>query len=107
MVNQGLSILFSSLWILGAALLLAALSYYYDESRRDGGGLRQQWKRRSFQLAAWMAFFLIGVGLAGTSSRLWETVVWILFATFSLAGALTTWRAADRNPAEDGDIDGN
>jgi hypothetical protein len=78
------SILLNSFWIGGLSLLLAALSYHYWAAQIAARPLRQQLNTRSFNRAFWLAFALVGIGLAGTSQQSWEVAIWILFTLYSL-----------------------
>ncbi|HSM56627.1 MAG TPA: hypothetical protein VK879_10775 [Candidatus Sulfomarinibacteraceae bacterium] len=97
MADLAFSVAANSLWIVGLAILLAAFSYHYDRAQRRQHSLRQQLAEPSFAIAGWLAFVLIASGLAATSTRIWETVIWILFAILSLANATSAWRAGSYN----------
>jgi 4-hydroxybenzoate polyprenyltransferase len=99
--NLGLSILFNSLWIVGLALLLATASYHYDRARQEQSTFRKQARSRSFILAAWISATLVALGLAGTSTRLWEAAIWIVLALMSLANVVTAWRNLPGSPAQE------
>jgi hypothetical protein len=95
----------NSFWILGLALLVAAFSYHYDQAQRKEHSLRAQLSEPSFNIAAWAAATLIGIGLIGTSMRTWEALVWLVFTLFSFANTILTWRA--RSSAEEVTTNGN
>ena len=78
------SVLLNTLWILGLALLLADLSFHSWLARQEGSSLRQQFNKLQFLKYFWLALVLITLGLAGTSNRLWERVLWLLLALVSL-----------------------
>ncbi len=91
------SVLFNSFWILGLSLLLASLSYHHYQAQRSERSLREQLSTRSFLLSAWSSAALVGVGLAATSTRLWETVIWIAFTLYSIVNAVGVWRASSNS----------
>lgn len=101
MQNLGLSILFNSLWIVGLALLLATASYHYDRAQQQQRTFRKQANSRSFVVAAWTSATLVSLGLAGTSTRLWEAAIWIVLALMSLANVVMAWRTARESPAQE------
>jgi hypothetical protein len=86
--HEGLSLLLNSFWIIGFALLLANLSYHYDRAQRRMHAFRTQLGSRSFAIWAWISLALISLGLAGTSTRWWETIIWICFSLLGVASAL-------------------
>lgn len=87
------SVLSNSFWIVGLALLLASFSYHHDQAHRNERSLRKQLSSRSFLLAAWSSAALVGIGLAATSTRDWETVIWIAFTLYNIVSAVGVWRA--------------
>ena len=84
-VIDWLSLIFNASWIIGLALLLAAFSYHYWEAGQERRPLREQLSQPSFSRLFWISFTFITVGLAGTSQRLWETAIWLLFVIVSVA----------------------
>jgi len=104
--NILLSVLFNSFWIVGLALLLAAFSYHYDRAQRLNRPLRTQLRASSFTLAAWTSTALVGIGLAGTSSRAWESVLWIAFTIYGITYAFGAWRTR-QNSSENLQSGGN
>jgi hypothetical protein len=83
LVINWFSLFFNTFWILGLAILLAALSYYYWQASQESRPLREQLNQPSFLKFFWLSFVFIGVGLAGTSQRAWETTIWIIFTLIS------------------------
>jgi len=82
------SVFINSFWIVGLAILLAAFSYHNWQAEIENRRLREQLERPSFQRFFWISFTLIGIGLAGTSQRSWETAVWIAFTLLSVVNAI-------------------
>lgn len=74
------SVFINLFWILGSAIILAAFSYHFWLAGEEKRPLRIQLNYASFQKAFWTGVLLISVGLAGTSERLWEIVIWTIFA---------------------------
>ena len=106
MANLAYSVAINSSWILGLAILLAAFSYHYDQAQRRQRPLRDQLSEPSFNIAAWVAAILVGIGLTGTSTRIWEGAIWLAFTIFSLANAILAWRARS-GAVEEVTTDGN
>jgi len=78
------SVILSSLWISGLALLLAGFSYRYWDASQNNWPLRAQLSRPDFLRLFWFSIFLVSIGLAGTSQQLWVMAIWVGFALFSL-----------------------
>lgn len=78
------SVLFNSLWMVGLAVLLAAFGYAYWAASYLKRPLRVQLGSPGFLRAFWLSMVFFCVGLAGTSVRLWETILWGLLALFSV-----------------------
>ncbi len=79
-----LSLLFNIFWIFGAAILLAATSFHHWLAQQANRSLHEQLNEPSYTRLFWISFVLICSGLAGTSTRVWETAVWIIFVLISL-----------------------
>lgn len=94
------SVLFNSFWILGLSLLLASFSYHHYLAHSSGRSLREALSTRAFLLSAWSSAVLVGIGLATTSTRTWETVVWIAFTLYSVASAAGVWRTSSNSPPD-------
>jgi len=79
------SLIFNAFWILGLAVLLAAFSYHSWAAGQERRPLREQLNQPSFSRLFWISLTFVSVGLAGTSQRLWETAIWVLFIIVSVA----------------------
>jgi hypothetical protein len=90
-------VIVNSFWSLGLAIILAALSYHHWQAGEYGRSLRQQLETPSFQTPAWIGFCLVCIGLAGSSGRLWETIVWIVFGLIGLVYSVQSGLAQRRN----------
>lgn len=89
------AVLSNGLWILGLAILLADLSYHYWLAHEEGHRMREQLGRPAFLSFAWLGLALVAAGLAGTSDRAWELIIWALLSLFCIA-QLVRLRRADR-----------
>lgn len=81
-----IAVAFNSLWISGLALILAALSYYYWVAHEEGVAVRLMYQQPAFVRFVYLGLILIGVGLAGTSPSLIETVLSIVLIALSSYG---------------------
>ena len=86
------SILFNSFWITGLALLLAGLSYQQWEAQQTNTQLREKLKSPQFNKIFWISFILVAIGLAGTSGRIWEGIIWLIFILIGLANIVRVSR---------------
>ena len=82
------SLFINSLWILGLAVLLADIGFHYWLAHQAGRPLGQQLRDHGFQRYVWLGLALVGAGLAGTSGRWWEVLLWSLFTLFSIMNFL-------------------
>ena len=74
----------NGLWIIALALLLAILSYSRWEARQRGERLEDRLDHSQRIIALNIAGSLFCLGLAATSHRWWEIVVWLLLFTLFL-----------------------
>jgi hypothetical protein len=99
------NVIVNSFWILGLAIILAAGSYHHWLAGEYDRPLRAQLDNPSFQLPVWIGFCFICIGLAGSSDRVWETIIWIIFGLIGLAysvqNGLALWRSS-RNSSSNG-----
>ncbi len=82
-------------WILGAAVLLGTFSYTYWLSRLNAQTLAEVNQQPPYSQLFWLGFLLVLLGLLLTSSRWWETAVWLLFCAwtvFNLVVSVRRWR---------------
>ena len=77
-------VLVATVWISGAALLLAGFSYQQWQAREEKRPLGEQLNQPAFLRLFYLSLILIGLGLAGSSTRWWETAVWIVFILFNI-----------------------
>lgn len=92
-----LGLVFSTLWISGLAIALSVLSFAIWQARGAGKSLRLHLGQTSNQVALNLAGLLFCLGLAGSSSRTWEQVLWVVLAVgFAVqigAASITYFRA--------------
>jgi hypothetical protein len=95
-------ILANGIWVLGLALMLADLSYQYWLSGERGWPLREMWRGFTERLTTWIGLALIAGGLAGTSTTLWETGLWLLFLLVAVYFGAKSWRTDYRDMKANG-----
>lgn len=86
------SVFINLFWIVGLAVLLAAFSYHSWLAREEERPLKIQLNQADFQKYFWLALILIAIGLAGTSQRIWEIVIWTIFALLSIYNLFTLFK---------------
>jgi hypothetical protein len=67
-------------WILGCAIALACFSYALWQASVSREKVRSQWQKPPLQKALYLAGVLFCTGLAGSSSSLWEIILWAVLA---------------------------
>jgi hypothetical protein len=90
-------VLFSAVWISGAALALATLSYASWSASLRGERLRAVLQRSEYRRVLLAAACLFCVGLGLTAASWLETILWIVLAVISAATFIALWRQARRN----------
>ncbi len=90
-------VLFSAVWIGGAALVLATLSYASWSASLRGERWRVVLQRSEYQRVLLAAACLICVGLGLTATSWLEAVLWLMLAVISAATFISLWRKARRN----------
>jgi len=80
----------NGLWILGLSLCLAGFGYHHWLAREGGQAKGNSFTQRIWQPPQRLGMLLIcvGWGLAQTS-RVWETVLWLVLAAWIAAGLLS------------------
>ena len=91
-VIEWFSVFINSFWIIGLAALLAAFSYHRWLADREHRRIKEQLNQPAFQRVFWISVTLIGVSLAGTSLKTWETAVWIILTLISAVNFIISWR---------------
>ncbi len=90
-------VLFSAVWIGGAAVALATLSYASWSASLRGERLRTVLQRPVYQLLLLAAASLVCAGLGLTAATGLETALWLILAIMSAASFISLWRKARRN----------
>lgn len=75
----------NSLWILGCSLALGTLSYASWEASTYQEKMRERLKRSAMQISMNLAGFLFCTGLAATSDKTIEIVLWVVLALLFVA----------------------
>lgn len=88
------SIIINSFWIIGLAILLAAFSYHYWLAHEENRRLRDQLNQPTFQQLYWLSFVLVGIGLAGTSQKTWEMIIWMIFTLLSVVNTARAYKGS-------------
>ena len=90
-------VLFSAVWIGGAALALATLSYASWSASLRGKRLRAVLRQSAYQRLLLAAASLICVGLGLTAASWLESALWLILAAISAAALILLWRKARRH----------
>lgn len=99
MINW-LSVVGSSFWIAGAALMLAGLSYYYWLAGQFGRPFRQVMSEPRFQTIILIGLLLVGIGLAITSDDLRQAIPAGALILACLLALLAMFRDKERQRRE-------
>ena len=78
MINW-LNLLANTFWILGCALALATLSYASWQASVENIKIRMVLSSPAYKISLYAAGAL-SIGLAATSERIWEILLWIILA---------------------------
>ncbi|MCA9955605.1 MAG: hypothetical protein KC434_12840 [Anaerolineales bacterium] len=84
----------NGLWILGTAVLLGTFSYAYWLSRTSLQSIGEVYQKPPYAQLFWSGFLLVLLGLIFTSSRWWETAVWLLFTGWAFFNLIASLRSA-------------
>jgi hypothetical protein len=77
MINW-LKLIANSFWILGCALALATLSYASWQASVENEKMRMILSSPRYKISLYAAGTLFSIGLAATSDRIWEIILWII-----------------------------
>lgn len=89
------SVIFNACWIVGCAIILSTASYSYWTKEKNKLAAQQPISTPSIERFYWLGFIFIGTGLAGTSQKAWEIVVWVLFILYAAAQTYLTSRQSN------------
>ena len=84
----------NGLWILGTAVLLGTFSYAYWLSQTAPQTLSEIYQKSPFAQLFWIGFLLVLLGLVFTSTRWWETAVWLLFTGWTIFNLIASLRSS-------------
>ena len=90
-------VLFSAIWIGGAALALATLSYASWSASMRGERLRMLLRQAAYQRRLLAAACMICIGLGLTAASWLELALWLILAVICAAAFISLWRKARRN----------
>lgn len=80
----------NGLWIVGTAVLLATYSYTYWLSQVESQSIAEINRQPVYTRLFWLGFLLVLLGLIFTSTRWWETAVWLLFTGWALLNLIAS-----------------
>ncbi|MFO7682815.1 MAG: hypothetical protein R6X34_22480 [Chloroflexota bacterium] len=86
------SVFINLFWVVGLAVLLAAFSYHAWLAGEEERPLKLQLNQTAFQKYFWLSVALIAIGLAGTSQRTWEILIWTIFTLISIYNLFTLFK---------------
>ena len=78
-----LFLLFSSIWIIGFAIIFAALSFHHYQAGVDGVTFRQQLNKPAFQRLLWIGMTLVSIGFTWDERLTWQTFAFGALAIMS------------------------
>jgi len=79
MINW-LNLLANTFWILGCALALATLSYASWQASVANEKMGMVLSSPAYKISLYAAGALFSIGLAATSDRIWEILLWTVLA---------------------------
>jgi len=74
------NLLANTFWILGCALALATLSYASWQASVEDTKIRMVLSSPGYKISLYAAGALFSIGLAATSDRIWEIILWTILA---------------------------
>jgi len=92
----------NSLWILGCALAFSTLSYASWKASINQQKLRILLNALEYQRAFNFSGILFCIGLALTSERLFETILWGILAILFFISLTLTWKVSQKQGDENG-----
>ena len=91
MIDWG-SLAGNALWILGCALALFTLSFASWQASLNNVKLLEQLRKKEIVRAYYFAGILFCAGLATTSDKLFEIIIWIMLGLFFSISLIFTWK---------------
>jgi hypothetical protein len=95
-----LSVVASSLLIIGLGVILAALSYYYWLAEQDGRPFREELNSPPLQTVFLAGMLLTGVSLALMSDGLWPTLAAAGLIVCCVVALISLWRFSRQHPQD-------
>lgn len=83
-------------WLLGLALVFTSLNYYGWLAQVQQRAVWQVWQEINCQRPVWLGFIFISLGLAGSSSQIWEIGLWL---GMTAAAGWQLWQLIPTNSA--------
>ena len=88
-----LNLIANSFWILGCALALATVSYASWQASVEDKEIRMVLSSPGYKISLYAAGALFSIGLAATSDRIWEILLWtILVILFIIQAGLAIYQ---------------
>ena len=78
----------NTLWIFALAILLALVSYASWQASRNHEKISVQLRKPTYQVYIDLAAVMFCLGMAGTSPRAWETILWVGLAVLFIIQAV-------------------
>lgn len=78
----------NSMWVLGLALALAAIGHASWQAAQHHEKFRTRLKLSGYQFLIDLAAMLFCLGMAATSRRAWEIILWLGLAVLFIAQAV-------------------
>ncbi|MFC2042530.1 hypothetical protein ACFLUA_00025 [Chloroflexota bacterium] len=75
-----LNLLANTFWVLGCALALATLSYASWRASVENEKMGMVLSSTTYKISLYAAGALFSIGLAATSDRIWEILLWTILA---------------------------
>ena len=95
MIDWG-SLAGNALWILGCALALSTLSFASWQASLNNVNLFEQLRKKGFVRAYYFAGILFCAGLAATSDKLFNIIIWIIMGLFFSVSLIFTWKNLEK-----------
>lgn len=84
----------NGLWILGTAVLIGTFSYLYWLTQIESRSLSELSQKSPFAQLIWTGLTFVLLGLIFTSTRWWETAVWLLLTGWAIYNLTASLRSA-------------
>jgi hypothetical protein len=88
---------FSSLWIIGLAVILAVFGFVDYHAKVSGSRFRDQLRKPNYQAWVNVGLALFCFGLLGSAKALWEAILWGILAIAFIVFGISSFRAWKRS----------